>query len=378
MKINVIVTTYNHEKYIAQCLESILEQKGDFQIEIIVGDDASTDNTRKIAEEFQERNPEVIVLPLVENLGVTKNLKRCLDACSGHYIAICEGDDYWTDEYKLQKQITFMEEHQDFSMCFSALMIYHQDLGIFEPFQDQLQLTKNVLSTEDLILMNSIGNFSCCMYRAKAVRQFPDDLFDLFAVDWMFNMVCGQFGKIGFIRDWMSVYRKHAHGVWAGRSNLERTTRLLQLVDDYNRFFDYKYNDDFEIIHNALVDDYNRFFDYKHNNDFEIIHNAPVVTQKPQNFNESEQSSVAGGTDDNILQHRLDSFQIALNESQRTIHVLSVRSSEQEQEIQLLLAQLKECENQINAIHQSASWKITQPMRNIKLLVKKILGLLHY
>ncbi len=377
MKINVIVTTYNHEKYITQCLESILEQKGDYQIEIIVGDDASTDDTRRIVEGFQERNPEVIiVLPLDENLGVTKNLKRCLDACSGEYIAICEGDDYWTDEYKLQKQMTFMERHQDFSMCFSALMIYHQDLDKFEPFQDQLQLKKNILSTEDLILNNSIGNFSCCMYRTNVIRQFPDDLFDLFTVDWMFNMVCGQFGKIGFIRDWMSVYRKHARGVWAGRSNLERTTRLLRLVDDYNRFFGYKYKDDFEILHNALVDDYNRFFDYKHKDDFEILQNALVEIQKPENLTESEQSSEVEVVGDNLLQHRLDSLQTTLTESRRAIHALSMRASEQEKEIQLLLTHLKERENHINAIHQSISWKITQPMRNIKLLVKKLLGLL--
>src|SRR5690349_4970838 len=98
MKINVIVTTYNHEKYIAQCLESILEQKGDFEIEVIVGDDCSTDGTRKIVEGFGARHPNIIsVLPKGENLGITKNLKRCLDACTGEYIAICEGDDYWTD-----------------------------------------------------------------------------------------------------------------------------------------------------------------------------------------------------------------------------------------------------------------------------------------
>jgi glycosyltransferase involved in cell wall biosynthesis len=354
MKINVIVTTYNHEKYIAQCLESIIEQKGNFQIEVIVGDDASTDNTRKIVDEFQERYPKtIIVLPIQENLGVTKNLKRCLDACSGEYIAICEGDDYWTDEYKLQKQLTFMERHQDFSMCFSALMLYHQDLDMFEPFQDQLQLTKNVLTTEDLILMNSIGNFSCCMYRAKVIRQLPDELFDLFTVDWMFNMVCGEFGKIGFIRDWMTVYRKHTHGVWAGRSNLERITELLRLADDYNRFFRHKYSYYFQILHSSLVD-----------------------IQKLQNLNEAEQFLEVDDIDDNMLQHRLHSLRAALTENLQTIHTLSMQVAEQEQEIQSLLARLNEHEDQINAIHQSTSWKITQPIRNIKSVTERLLDLL--
>jgi glycosyltransferase involved in cell wall biosynthesis len=92
MKISVVVTAYNHEKYITQCMESVLCQKGDFQLEVIAGDDCSKDNTRSILQQFQQKYPEVVfLLPPGENLGVTKNLKRCLDACSGEYIAICEG-----------------------------------------------------------------------------------------------------------------------------------------------------------------------------------------------------------------------------------------------------------------------------------------------
>ena len=167
MKISVIVTSFNHEKYITQCLESILSQTGDFDMEIIIGDDCSTDNTRTIAQYFEEKYPQIItVLPPGPNLGITKNLKRCLEACSGDYVAICEGDDYWTDTNKLQKQKKFLDSHPDYSMCFSAIMIYFEDQNRFEPHHDQLLLSKNILSTEDLIQQNYIGNFSCCMYRA--------------------------------------------------------------------------------------------------------------------------------------------------------------------------------------------------------------------
>jgi len=356
MKINVIITTYNHEKYIAQCLESILEQKGGFRLEVIVGDDASTDNTRKIVEEFQKKHPETIsILPIEQNLGITKNLKRCLDVCTGEYIAICEGDDYWTDDYKLQKQMTFLEKHLDFSMCFSALMIYHQKFNIFEPFQAQLQLTKDFISTEDLILMNSIGNFSCCMYRTKVIRQFPDELFDLFTVDWMFNMVCGQFGKIGFIRDWMSVYRKHTQGVWVGLSNLDRITELLRLADTYNHFFEYKYNYYFKILQNSLIE-----------------------LQKLQNLDESEKIVEVYDTDETALKHKLHFLQAAVIENHQTLHALSKQVAKQEQEAQSLQAYLKEQRNQINAIYQSTSWRITQPIRNIKLLVERLLAGLNH
>ena len=243
MKISVIVTTYNHEKYIAQCLESILCQTGDFEMEVILGDDNSTDHTREIAQQFEQKDPQVVLLlPARPNLGITKNLKRCLDACSGNYIAICEGDDYWTDSTKLQKQMAFLESHPAYSMCFNAFTIYFEANGRSEPFQDQLLLEKDFLTTEALIEQNYIGNFSCCMYRTEIVRKLPDPLFEIFTVDWIFNICCSQFGEIGFIRDRMSVYRKHASGAWAGKSELESLHQILPLIDTYNEFLGYQYD----------------------------------------------------------------------------------------------------------------------------------------
>lgn len=246
MKISVVVTTFNHEKYISQCLESILNQEGDFDTELILGDDCSTDNTRAVAQHFRERYPNIItLLSAGPNLGITKNLKRCLDACSGDYIAICEGDDYWTDTHKLQKQMAFLESHPDFSMCFSAIMIYFEDQHRFEPFYDQLSLKKDALTTEDLIEQNYIGNFSCCMYRTSVVKQLPPGIFDIFTVDWMFNIACSRIGKIGFMRDWMSVYRKHPQGAWAGREELGKLLELRHLIDIYNEFLNYEQNEAF-------------------------------------------------------------------------------------------------------------------------------------
>lgn len=260
MKISVIITSFNHEKYIAQGLESVLSQKGDFRMEIIIGDDCSTDNTRSIAQEFQDKYPEIIsLLPNESNLGITKNLKRCLDACSGDYIAICEGDDYWTDIYKLEKQKNFLEAHPDYTMCFSAIMIYFEGGNRFEPFHDQLMFGKDVLTTEDLIEQNHIGNFSCCMYRTSIVRQLPSGIFNIFTVDWMFNIACSRMGKIGFIRDWMSVYRKHPQGAWAGKEELEKLKELRRLIDVYNKFFNYEHNSAFMKFANVVDNVISRF-----------------------------------------------------------------------------------------------------------------------
>ncbi len=246
-KISVVITAYNHERYIAQCLDSILTQKGFFDLEIILGDDCSTDRTHTIMESYQERHPGLMkMMPNDRNLGVTKNLQRCLEACSGDYIAICEGDDYWTDEYKLQKQMEFLADHPEFSMCFSAFMIRNEEENTLAPFGFQVQLEKDVLSTADLIEENYIGNFSCCMYRARAIREIPREIFSVFTVDWMFNMACGELGPIGFMRERMSVYRKHGQGAWTGRPELEQLDAILPLIDTYNRFLGGKYEKQFE------------------------------------------------------------------------------------------------------------------------------------
>jgi len=240
MKISIVVTAYNHEKYIAQCMESVLCQKGDFEKEVIVGEDCSTDSTKLILQQFQHEYPgTVFLLPSQENLGVTKNLKRCLDACTGEYIAICEGDDYWTDDRKLEKQKLFLDEHQDCSMCFSALMIYFEDTNTFLP---NLLPTQDFLDTEHLIERNDIANFSCCMYRTSVVKQLPLGIFNMYIADWMFNIACSQLGRLGFIREFMSVYRKHSGAAWSGMSTLDSLRKTCELMDTYNRFLEYKYD----------------------------------------------------------------------------------------------------------------------------------------
>ena len=116
--VSVIVLTYNHERYIAQALESILNQKTDFAVEILVGDDVSTDGTREILRRYQVRFPEQIRLfERAENLGATRNAYELLYEARGEYLAFCEGDDYWTAEDKLARQVQFLQEHPTFIGC---------------------------------------------------------------------------------------------------------------------------------------------------------------------------------------------------------------------------------------------------------------------
>ena len=244
LKISVIITSYNHEKYIRECIDSILMQRN-IDFELIIGDDHSDDKTKKIIEEYQMLYPEIIkLIPSSENMGITKNLKRCLEVVTGDYVAICEGDDYWTDPYKLQKQAYFLESKKGFALCFNAVSVIYEDKP-GKNYYAHKNLKKNSFTTRDLIQDNLIGNFSCCMYRTAVIKKLPDFLYDIFTVDWMFNMACSEYGKIGFINESMSVYRKHNNAYWSSKDSLYKKKEILKNIDIYNKFFSYRYDEEF-------------------------------------------------------------------------------------------------------------------------------------
>ena len=126
--VSVCMITYNHEEFICEAIEGVLMQKTNFPIELIIGEDCSTDNTRKIVLEYAEKHPDIICPLLPEsNLGMMKNFIQTMEAARGKYIALCEGDDYWTDPYKLQKQVDFLEANEEYTVCSHRFHIYNKN-----------------------------------------------------------------------------------------------------------------------------------------------------------------------------------------------------------------------------------------------------------
>ncbi len=253
-KVSVVVITYNQEKYIAECLEGILAQKGDFKIELVIGNDFSTDKTGKVIQDYVDlikshRYFEVKILPTDHNYGMIKNLKRCLEVCTGDYFAICEGDDYWIDINKLQKQVDYLKFHPGCVVCFNDIYFFYQETGTIS---EENRPKVDLITTRELILDNSIGNFSRFLYDARYLKQVPEGLFDLTIADWMFNICYSQFGTIGSLSEVMSVYRVHKGGLWSGLSRSENVNQLHALVDDYNKFLNYKYDAEFSLVQRRL------------------------------------------------------------------------------------------------------------------------------
>ena len=118
--LSVVMTTYNHERYIATAIESVLRQQTDFRVEIVVGEDCSTDRTRAIVEDYQRMYPECVrIVSSEENVGWRKNYRRTIEAASGKYIALLDGDDYFTHRKKLQMQVELLESNPDVGMCYT-------------------------------------------------------------------------------------------------------------------------------------------------------------------------------------------------------------------------------------------------------------------
>jgi glycosyltransferase involved in cell wall biosynthesis len=248
-KVSIIVTSFNHQHYITDCLDAILLQKTNFDFEVILGDDASSDDTAIIMQSYAKRLPTIFhFFPAEKNLGITGNLERCLNEAKGEFIAICEGDDYWIDEYKLQKQVDFLEQHSDCSMCFNNKILRYENKNNYKLGIQQAQIGNNYYKTlSDLIKENFIGNFSCCMYRNRIVKKINPDIYKLSIADWMFNMACAEFGPIGYIEQWMSVYRIHQKGAWSGLSARKKAKDVLELIPQYDAFFEHKYTEQFNI-----------------------------------------------------------------------------------------------------------------------------------
>ena len=123
--VSVCMTTYNHAPYLREAIESVLAQQTDFDVELVLGEDCSTDSTRAICEEYVARFPDRVRLVCgEENIGWRANYLRTFEACRGRYVAYCDGDDWWCDPRKLQRQVAWLEAHPDCGMCYTVCPDY--------------------------------------------------------------------------------------------------------------------------------------------------------------------------------------------------------------------------------------------------------------
>jgi len=226
--VSIFLLTYNQEQFIAQTINSILMQKTNFNFQIVIGEDCSADATRSICKTFAEKySNKIKLLPALEkNIGLIANYMRTIKACEGKYIAICDGDDYWIDENKLQKQVSFLEDNPNYSIVYSKLKKLFPDGTFKESIQRKL---KQAGDFDDLVFENVIPSVTVLFRNRQNISAVPTWITNFPYGDWpTYLWILKDGGKIYFMDEITAVYRMHI-GVSAQVRKSSSNTLLVNL-----------------------------------------------------------------------------------------------------------------------------------------------------
>jgi len=237
MFVSVLMLTYNHEAYVAKAIESVLQQRGNY--ELIIGDDASTDNTPAIIKKYQRQYPNIIVPVLREkNIGATRNFIDIYNRARAIYVAHLEGDDFWTDRNKLIKQAEFLERNPEFVISFTDYVELDENSGLYTTKNNMLE--KEVFDTKDIIEKNFIPTLTCVY--SKVIRKLPEDIADIKTSDWALHILNSLHGKIKYHRNWITgVYRIHKNAMWSQLNELDKIYSRIQLYEFLAKNLDRKF-----------------------------------------------------------------------------------------------------------------------------------------
>lgn len=265
-KVTVVTTTYNHEKYIEKCIKGIVSQKTNFKFQLLISDDCSKDKTREIIKKYAKKYPD-IVKPIFreKNLGAMENFVQTLNEANTEYVALCDGDDEWTDVNKLQMQADFLDKHKNYSIVFHTTYIVFEDKS--RPNAPHPINIKNTLTLKDLIQENMIPA-NTVMYRwiykkkDSLIKDFPENIVP---GDYFIHFMHAKKGKIYYIDKIMSKYIRQPSGMWYLNSRPDKQNefydlygeKLLNFYKEVEKKLGLKNNEFFEhkkmIIQNTLL-----------------------------------------------------------------------------------------------------------------------------
>ena len=267
VKVSVLCITYNQVDYIKQCLDSLLNQTTNFEYEIIVHDDASTDGTKEIVEEYGKKYPKMIVPILEEENQYSKNkhfmFKRMLPYASGKYLAFCEGDDYWTDTTKLKRQFEYMEKNPDCALCFHNAENLYMDTGVIEKVgtnnifgkyqtKDNRYNSGNI-NMSKFATQNAVPTASE-FFKAKDVSNLPKCYYTAPCSDLPLEMILSNIGYAYYMPRSMSVYRRNtghsATDEWKSdrKGSIKRAKQFIKFLDEFDEYSGYVYSENVKFL----------------------------------------------------------------------------------------------------------------------------------
>ncbi|TFV97197.1 glycosyltransferase [Algoriphagus kandeliae] len=240
--VSVSCITYNHFPYIRQCFEGILKQKVNFRFEIIVYDDASNDGTSDVIREFESKYPSTFKVLIQEENQYSKGVRGIavrynFPRCEGKYIAFCEGDDFWTDPYKLQKQVDFLEANPSYSTCCTNYSEVDEDGKILKTNAwDGIRLSSII--SHEVILEKYKPKILTTLFRKEAFKKgFPEIFFEVFNADNFLSALATEHGPVGFLNFNSGCYRIHNSGIWSGKNLIQQFENQLDTFEKMKLYF---------------------------------------------------------------------------------------------------------------------------------------------
>ena len=255
--LSILCITYNHDKFIGEAIDSWLEQKIEFQIEIIIGDDCSTDNTVLEIKKYLKSNNHIKLIERSKNIGFMNNFIDTYKKCNGKYIAICEGDDYWCDKNKLQMQVDFLENNNNYVLTHTNSLVY--DMKNHKKYT----LKKKCITDENNILQINQITTHTAVFRNTNV-DFEKKWNNFKMADWPLWINLSIQGRFKFFEELTGVYRLNPTGVWQnGWNDAIGSDRLLNEVLVLKYFLKIKKFDSKQ-IQESIIDRLSRVFEFNY------------------------------------------------------------------------------------------------------------------
>ncbi len=228
--VSVCILSYNQEDYIAQAIESIVTQNTNFAFELILAEDGSTDKTRAICELYASKYPHIIrLLPAEKNMGFMPNCIRAFSQCQAPFVSYLDGDDYWSDPDKLQKQLDYLNANEDVAMCFTAWQNFYEDS---ESFVAEVFVTEREFFTAKDFARGLYFHISTILFRRPENNDWIDKLSQhRFLQDFPLYIILLENGeKAAYLREYTSIYRRHSRSIYNPLSIEEKNkTREYEL-----------------------------------------------------------------------------------------------------------------------------------------------------
>ena len=226
--VSVLVMAYNHARFVAQALDSVLRQRTVFPVEIIVSEDCSTDGTLEIVQEYARQHPHVRLMLSPANLNTNRVMSRAIEAATGRYVALLDGDDYWTADDKLQAQIDVLESAPDMSVCFHDAIIVDDEGSVLKERYLPPAMAR-LTGLDDIVTGNYVPSCSI-VFRRDAIATLPQWFERASFGDWPLLILAAMRGSLGCIDRPMGAYRRHQGGVWSGLSDTGKIREIINFL----------------------------------------------------------------------------------------------------------------------------------------------------